>query len=96
MEGNPRFEASQAVPAFPYAAYAEMLGLQGIRLTSSQEAGDAWRRALSADRPTVIEAIVDSTPLLPPLIPDSKADKIIGALARESGDVDEQRIRDQQ
>ncbi|MCK0172781.1 thiamine pyrophosphate-requiring protein [Mycolicibacterium sp. F2034L] len=85
MEGNPRFDASQDVPSFPYADYAELLGLHGIRITSSDQADDAWRRALSADRPTVIEAIVDSTPLLPPLMPESKMEKVIGALAREDG-----------
>ncbi|MBO0680383.1 thiamine pyrophosphate-requiring protein [Mycolicibacterium sp. S2-37] len=95
MEGNPRFGASQDVPSFPYADYAELLGLQGIRVTSSDQADDAWRRALSADRPTVIEAVVDSTPLLPPLMPDAKADKVFDALAREGGDTDEARVRDQ-
>lgn len=83
MEGNPRFEASQDVPAFRYADYAELLGLHGIRLTSSADAGNAWRRALEADRPTVIEAIVDSTPLLPPEMSAGKADKVVDALMRE-------------
>jgi len=96
MEGNPRFDASQDVPSFPYADYAELLGLQGIRLTDSAEAGDAWSRALSADRPTVIEAVVDAgVPLLPPLMPDSKAEKVIDALGREPGDKAAQRVRDQ-
>lgn len=96
MEGNPRFTASQDVPAFPYADYAELLGLQGIRLTDSAAAGDAWARALSADRPTLIEAVVDAaTPLLPPLMPDSKADKVFGAIEREDGDAAAQRVADQ-
>ncbi|TFV61127.1 thiamine pyrophosphate-requiring protein [Mycobacterium sp. PS03-16] len=96
MEGNPRFTASQDVPAFPYADYAELLGLQGIRLTDSAAAGEAWSRALSADRPTLIEAMVDAaTPLLPPLMPDSKADKVFGAIEREEGDAAAQRVADQ-
>ncbi|BBZ58720.1 hypothetical protein MMON_00210 [Mycolicibacterium monacense] len=85
MEGNPRFAPSQDVPRFPYAGYAELLGLRGIRVTSSQEADDAWATAFSADRPTVIEAVVDAaTPLLPPLMPDSKADKVRAALEQEA------------
>ncbi len=32
MEGYPKFEASQDVPDFPYAAYAELIGLRGIRV----------------------------------------------------------------
>jgi pyruvate dehydrogenase (quinone) len=93
MEGNPRFAASQDVPAFPYAAYAELLGLHGIRLTDSAGAGDAWAQALAADRPTVIEAVVDpATPLLPPLMPEAKVDKVIDALDREGNAVAAQRV----
>ncbi len=29
MAGNPKYPASQLVPDFPYARYAEMLGLRG-------------------------------------------------------------------
>lgn len=84
MEGNPRFAASQDVPRFPYADYAELLGLRGIRLTDSAAAGDVWAQAFAADRPTVIEAVVDpATPLLPPLMPDSKAEKVRNALEQE-------------
>ncbi|KUI39336.1 thiamine pyrophosphate-requiring protein [Mycobacterium sp. GA-2829] len=84
MEGNPRFPASQDVPRFPYADYAELLGLRGIRLTESTAADEAWAQALAADRPTVIEAVVDpATPLLPPLMPESKVEKVRDALERE-------------
>ncbi|MGA5463450.1 thiamine pyrophosphate-requiring protein [Mycobacterium sp. NPDC050041] len=84
MEGNPRFPASQNVPEFPYAAYAELLGLGSARITESGQAAEAWERALSADRPFVIEAMVDAaTPLLPPLMPDEKTDKVVDALSRE-------------
>src|ERR1700751_2998015 len=34
MEGNPKFEGSQDLPDFPYASYAELLGLKGIRVDS--------------------------------------------------------------
>ena len=84
MEGNPRFVDSQDVPAFPYADYAELLGLGGIRLTESGQATMAWQRAFSSERPVVIEAVVDAgTPMLPPLMPESKADDIYGALEQE-------------
>lgn len=96
MEGNPRFEASQDVPRFPYADYAELLGLRGIRVTASAAAGDAWAAALSADRPTVIEAVVGGdTPLLPPLIPDSKAAKVLDAVGHEEDDAPGRRVADQ-
>lgn len=66
-EGDPRFATSQALPGFPYAEYACLLGLEGIRVDDPADVGAAWDRALAADRPTVIEAVVDpDVPLLPP------------------------------
>lgn len=67
LSGNARFPASQDVPDFPFARYAQSLGLMGTRLDDPDEIGPAWDRALRADRPTVIEAVVD--PDVPPLPP---------------------------
>jgi pyruvate dehydrogenase (quinone) len=87
MEGDPRFATSQAVPAFPYAHYAELLGLRGIRVTTSAESADAWRAAFAADCPVLIEAIVDpAVPLVPPNMPDEKADKVFHAISGEDDD----------
>jgi pyruvate dehydrogenase (quinone) len=67
MEGDPRFEDSQVVPHFPYAAYGELLGIRGIRVSHPRDVGAAWDEALAADRPVVLEAVVDrDVPLLPP------------------------------
>ncbi|WP_127781760.1 thiamine pyrophosphate-requiring protein [Rhodococcus sp. X156] len=67
MEGDPRYEASQALPSFPYAGYAELLGLTGIRVTDPAELSDAWSQALAAQRPVVLEVLTDAdVPLLPP------------------------------
>ncbi|MCU1437303.1 MAG: thiamine pyrophosphate-requiring protein [Naasia sp.] len=55
MESAPRFPESQALPDFPYAGYAELLGLTGIRVTAPDEVGAAWDAALTADRPVLIE-----------------------------------------
>lgn len=86
MENNPRFDDSQKVPSFPYAAYAEMLGLGAVRITESAQAGDAWQRAFTADRPFVIEAITDpATPLLPPFMPEAKSDAMYEAMEQEDG-----------
>ncbi|MGV0604364.1 thiamine pyrophosphate-requiring protein [Mycolicibacterium sp. XJ1904] len=94
MEGDARFPASQDVPPFPYADYAEMLGLQGVQVVESAQAAAAWRTAFEADRPTVIEALVDpKTPLLPPLMPQAKADKVYCALEGEpDGDMTRERV----
>lgn len=67
MEGDPRYDASQHVPDFPYARYAELCGLKGIMVNKPEDIGAAWDAALAADRPCVIEAITD--PEVPPLPP---------------------------
>ncbi len=85
-EGEPRFETSQRVPAFPYAAYAELLGLGGIRVERPEEVGPAWDAALAADRPTLIEAVVDAaTVLLAPLQPLEQVAGMYAALREEDG-----------
>jgi pyruvate dehydrogenase (quinone) len=67
MEGEPRFDDSQSLPEFPYAAYAELLGLRGIKVERPEDVDEAWDQALSADRPVVVEVISDpDVPLLPP------------------------------
>jgi pyruvate dehydrogenase (quinone) len=67
MSGDPKFEASQAVPDFAYARYAELIGLRGIAVDRPDEIGSAWEQALSADRPVLLEARTD--PNVPPLPP---------------------------
>jgi pyruvate dehydrogenase (quinone) len=69
LEGDPRFDASQDIPDFPYAAFAELAGLKGIRVDDPDAVGAAWDEALAADRPVVLEALTDpSVPPLPPHI----------------------------
>ncbi|WP_291045233.1 thiamine pyrophosphate-requiring protein [Herbiconiux sp.] len=67
MEGAPRFDRSQALPRFPFAGYAELLGLKGLRVDDPRELAGAWKAALEADRPVVLEIMTDaSVPLLAP------------------------------
>ena len=81
MAGDPRFEGSQAIPDFPYARYAEGLGLLGIRVETPDQIGPAWERALSAERPVVLEAITDpNVPPLPPHITLEQAKHFASAL----------------
>jgi pyruvate dehydrogenase (quinone) len=67
MSGDPKIEASQDVPAFSYANYAESLGLRGIRVDRPEQVAPAWDAAFRADRPVVVDAITD--PEVPPLPP---------------------------
>ncbi|PTL79711.1 thiamine pyrophosphate-requiring protein [Vitiosangium sp. GDMCC 1.1324] len=67
LAGDPKYPASQDLPDFPYARYAESIGLRGIRVDKPDQLARAWDEALRADRPVVLEAYVD--PDVPPLPP---------------------------
>jgi pyruvate dehydrogenase (quinone) len=87
MSGDPKFEASQNLPDFPYAEYAKLLGFNGIRVSQQEHVASAWDLALAADRPTVIEAITDpNVPFLPPHVTLKQAKAYATALAK--GDPD--------
>jgi pyruvate dehydrogenase (quinone) len=81
MSGDPKLEVSQTLPDFPYARYAELIGLKGIRVDSPDAVGPAWDDALSAGGPVLIEAITDpEVPPLPPHIRFEMAQKMAHAL----------------
>lgn len=81
MMGDPKYVASQDLPGFSYADYAESLGLKGIRLNKPEDVGDAWRTALAADRPVVIDAKTDpEVPPLPPHITFKQARHFLSSL----------------
>ncbi len=83
MTGDPKFEASQDVPEFPYAQYAESLGLRGIRVDRPDDLGRAWDQALAAECPCVVEAITDpDVPPLPPHISLAHARKFASTLIK--------------
>jgi pyruvate dehydrogenase (quinone) len=87
MEGDPKFAGSQDVPDFPYARYAQMLGLEGIRVEKADDVGAAWEAALAASRPTVLEMVTDpNVPPLPPHITAKQAKAYLEALIK--GDPD--------
>ena len=65
--GKGKTESTQSIPDFPYAKYAELLGLKGIRCDDPEKIGAAWDEALAADRPVILEMVTD--PNVPPLPP---------------------------
>ncbi len=88
MAGDIKFEASQDIPDFPYAQYAESIGLMGIRVDKPEMLAEAWDRAFRADRPVVFEAITDpDVPTLPPHISLQQAKNFTESLLK--GDPDE-------
>jgi pyruvate dehydrogenase (quinone) len=83
MIGDPKLAASQDLPDFPYARYAESLGLGGIRVDRPEQIGPAWDRAFKADRPVVVEAVTDpEVPPLPPHITFKQAKAMGSALLK--------------
>ncbi len=65
-EGTPKYDDSQLLPDVDYAAWARSLGLGGIRVDGPEQVGPAWDAALAADRPVVIDAVVDPAELMVP------------------------------
>ncbi|HEY5340416.1 MAG TPA: thiamine pyrophosphate-requiring protein [Candidatus Aquilonibacter sp.] len=81
--GDPKFEASQELPDFPYAKYAEMLGFVGVRVDRREDVGPAWDRVLGADRPALFEAWVDpNISIIPPHISFEQAKNLTSALIK--------------
>jgi pyruvate dehydrogenase (quinone) len=86
MTGDPKFEPSQDVPDFPFANYAQMLGLVGIRVDQPDQIGKAWDDALAAKCPVVIEAVTDpEVPTLPPHITFEEAMNFNASMLHDPG-----------
>lgn len=87
MQGDPKYEASQVVPDLPYAEYARLLGLNGIRVDQPEQVAPAWEAALAANVPTVLEVMTDpNVPPLPPHITSDQAKAYLSALWRRDPD----------
>ncbi len=94
MEGEPKFPSSQDLLDVPFARYAELLGLRGIRVETPEAVGPALDEALAADRPVVLEALTnaDVSPLPRRLMPQ-QAEKLQEALSK--GDPEARGAREQ-
>lgn len=83
MGGAPKFVESQALPDVDFAAFAASLGLNALSVKDPEELGDAWREALSADRPTVLDVFTD--PDMPPIPPHATWEQFKAASAAVLG-----------
>jgi pyruvate dehydrogenase (quinone) len=71
----------------PYAAFAESLGLRGIRVDKPEDLGRAIDEAFSANSPVVIDVYTDpNVPTLPPHISFEQAKNYSTALLRMDPD----------
>ncbi|MDO0946882.1 thiamine pyrophosphate-requiring protein [Chromohalobacter israelensis] len=81
QDGDPKYEASQDLPAFSYARYAESLGFTGIEITTPEQIGNAWDQALVNDRPTILDFHTDpDVPPIPPHIEKKQAKAYMSAM----------------
>jgi pyruvate dehydrogenase (quinone) len=74
MEGAPKFVESQQLPDVSYEGFARSLGLNGISVDKPEDVGPAWDRALSSDRPTVLDVRTD--PDVPPIPPHATLEQM--------------------
>jgi pyruvate dehydrogenase (quinone) len=87
MDGDPKYIASQDIPDYPYARYAEDAGLRGIRVDHPEDVGPAWDEALASDRPVVLDVYTDpDVPPLPPHVSFKQARQFAESLVK--GDPD--------
>ncbi|MBO8193188.1 thiamine pyrophosphate-requiring protein [Streptomyces oryzae] len=84
MGGDPKYPGSQFIPDFPYAEYAQLAGLHGIRCDEPEKVTSSWEEALAADRPVVLEFVVDNEIApIPPHIMKEQAKKAVKAGIRD-------------
>jgi pyruvate dehydrogenase (quinone) len=82
-EGEPKFEGSQDLPNFPYAEYAKLLGLHGIRCDDPRQVRGALEDAFNADRPVVVEMVTDpNVPPIPPHVTSKQLKHYFSALMK--------------
>jgi pyruvate dehydrogenase (quinone) len=98
LSGDPKYPATQEIPDFPAARFAELVGLHGIKVDRPDELGGAWEEAFSSDRPTVLEAVVDpEVPPMPPHVDLEQVTNMAEALVKgdpERADVMQKSLRE--
>jgi pyruvate dehydrogenase (quinone) len=67
MTGVRKWPDSQSLPDVSYANFAAGLGFEAFEVHKAADVGPAWDRALTADRPTLLDVHCDpDTPPIPP------------------------------
>jgi pyruvate dehydrogenase (quinone) len=74
MGGTPAFVESQALPDTSYAGFAESIGLGAQTVVDPERLEDAWREALAADRPYLLDIHCD--PDVPPIPPHATLEQM--------------------
>jgi pyruvate dehydrogenase (quinone) len=81
--GDPRIPLTQSIPDFPYASFADSIGLKGIRVDRPEDVGPALDEALAASRPVIFDVYTDpNVPTIPPHITFKEAKNYSEALLK--------------
>jgi pyruvate dehydrogenase (quinone) len=87
LGGSPKLPQTQDVPPFDYAAYAELLGIGGIRIARAADVEPGLDRAFSARHPVLLDVHADPAVMaLPPHATFEQTKKLFEAPAK--GDPD--------
>lgn len=91
LGGFPKNVATQSLPPFNFAQYAELLGLHSGRIEKPEQVDGVLAEAWASDRPYVIDAMTD--PEIPPLPPHVTAEQAVAlASALKGGDPEAWRV----
>ena len=83
LAGDPKYDASQMIPDFPAARYAELIGLKGVKVDQPEELASGWNEVLGAGRPALLEVVVDpEIAPLPPHISLDQAKQMASAMSK--------------
>jgi pyruvate dehydrogenase (quinone) len=74
LAADPKNPETQTVPYVPAADFARLLGFEGIKVDNPKDVVPAWERALSSDKPVLLEFVTD--PQIPPLPPHVKPEML--------------------
>ncbi|QWZ10028.1 thiamine pyrophosphate-requiring protein [Nocardioides panacis] len=74
MGGTPEFVESQSLPEVSYADFAASIGLGALTVTDPEDLAQAWRTALTADRPYLIDVHCDAD--VPPIPPQADLEQM--------------------
>jgi pyruvate dehydrogenase (quinone) len=87
LVGDPKFDTSQDVPDFPYAEYAKMLGLEGIKVENADQVPAAIDAAFASQKPVLLEAVTDpSVPMTPPHVSVKQTTHFLKSLFKGDSD----------
>ncbi|HET6911646.1 MAG TPA: thiamine pyrophosphate-dependent enzyme, partial [Mycobacteriales bacterium] len=87
LSGDPKNPETQTLPYVPAADFAKLLGFEGIKVERPEDVGPAWDRALSVNRPVLIEFMTDpQIAALPPHVKPAMLKKVVKGLSK--GDED--------